>query len=77
MDRRTSVPLNEGMEKKFSKSIHNLNRGNLRKATMFLTGHVTLNYHLNKYKPGKNFPHCLAAEETTNHYIRQCPKCSL
>ena len=26
--------------KKFSKSIHNLKRGNLRKATMFLTGHV-------------------------------------
>ena len=39
--------------KKFSKSIHNLIRGNLRKATMFLTGHVTLNYHLNKYKPDK------------------------
>ena len=35
--------------KKFSKSIHNLNRGNLRQATMFLTGHVTLNYHLKKY----------------------------
>ena len=29
--------------KKISKSIHNLNRANLRKATMFLTGHVTLN----------------------------------
>ena len=40
--------------KKFSKSIHNLNRGNLRKATMLLTGHVTLNYHLNKYKPDKS-----------------------
>ena len=39
--------------KKFSKSIHNLNRGNLRKATMLLTGHVTVNYHLNKYKPDK------------------------
>ena len=65
--------------KKFSKSIHNLNRGNLRKATMFLTGHVTLNYHLNKYKPdkiSKTCPHCLAAEETTNHYIGQCPKWS-
>ena len=65
--------------KKFSKSIHNLNRGNLRKATMLLTGHVTLNYHLNKYKPdkiSKTCPHCLAAEETTNHYIGQCPKWS-
>ena len=65
--------------KKFSKSIHNLNRGNLRKTTMFLTGHVTLNYHLNKYKPdkiSKTYPHCLAAEETTNHYIGQCPKWS-
>ena len=41
--------------KKFSNSIHNLNRGNLRKATC---------------------PHCLAAEETTNHYIGQCPKWS-
>ena len=36
---------------KFSMSIHNLNRGNLRKATIFLTGHVALNYH--KYKPDK------------------------
>ena len=65
--------------KNFSKSIHNLNRGNLRKATMFLTGHVTLNYHLNKYKPdkiSKTCPHCLAVEETTNHYIGQCPKWS-
>ena len=65
--------------KKFSKSIHNLNRGNLRKATMLLTGHVTLNYHLNKYKPdkiSKACPHCLAAEETTNHHIGQCLKWS-
>ena len=65
--------------KSFSKSILNLNRGNLRKATMFLTGHVTLNYHLNKYKPdkiSKTCPHCLAAEKTTNHYIGQCPKWS-
>ena len=65
--------------KQLSKSIHNLNRGNLRKATMFFTGHVTLNYHLNKYKLdkiSKTCPHCLAAEETTNHYIGQCPKWS-
>ena len=36
-------------------------------------------YHLNKYKPdkiSKTCPHCLAAEETTNHYIGQCPKWS-
>ena len=49
----------------------NLNRGNLRKATIFLTGHVALNYHLNKFKPdkiSKTCPHCLAAEETTDHY---------
>ena len=51
MERRTSVPLYEGMAKKVS--IHNLNRDNLRKATMFLTGHVALNYHLNKYIPDK------------------------
>ena len=65
--------------KKFSKSIHNLNCGNLRKATMVLTGHVTLNYHLNKYKPdkiSKTCPHYIAAEETTNHYIGQCSKWS-
>ena len=46
---------------------------------MLLTGHVTLNYHLNKYKPdkiSKTCPHCLAEEETTNHYIGQCPKWS-
>ena len=45
---------------------------------MLLTGHVTLNYHLTKYKPDKKnlktCPHCLAVEETTNHYIGQCPK---
>ena len=64
---------------KFSKEIPNLNRGNLRKATMFLTGHATLNYHLNKYKKDiipKTCPHCLANEETFNHYIGQCPKWS-
>ena len=62
--------------KQFSKSIHNLNRGNQWKATIFLTGHVALNYHLNKNKPdkmSKTCPYCLAAEETTNHYIGQCP----
>ena len=82
MERRASVPLYEGMEEKvlqLCKSIHNLNRGNIRKATILLTGHVTLNYHLNKYKPdkiSKTCPHCLAAEETTNHYIGQCSKWS-
>ena len=91
MERRTSVPVSHFTRvwrKKFSKSIHNLNRtrSNLRKATMFLTGHVTLSYHINKYKPdkiSKTCPHCLAllhvaAEETTNHdhYIGQCPKWS-
>ena len=79
MERRTSVAshFTRVWRKKFSKSIHNLNRGNLWKATIFLTGHVTLNYHLNKYKPdkiSKTCPHCLAAEETTNHYIGKCPK---
>lgn len=63
----------------YQKAIHKLNRGNLRKITMFLTGHSTLNYHLNKYKPdkiNKTCPHCLAEEETTNHFIGQCPKWS-
>ena len=36
-----------------TKAICKLNRGNLRKITMFLTGYSTLNYHLNKYKPDK------------------------
>ena len=81
VERCPSVPLYEGTVRRnqFSKSIHNLNRGNLRKATMFLTGHVALNYYLNKYKPdkiSKTCPHCLAAEKTTNHYIGQCPKWS-
>ena len=57
---------------KFSKSIHNLHRGNLRKATMLLTGHVALNYYFNKYKISKTCPHCIAAEETTV----QCQKWS-
>ena len=75
MERYTSVPVSHFIRvwrKNFSKSSHNLNRGNLWKATIFLTGHVVLNYHLNKYKPDKNSktcPYCLAAEETTNHYI--------
>ena len=61
-----------------TKAICKLNRGNLRKITMFLTGHSTLNYHLNKYKPdkiNKTCPHCLAEEETyTQHFIGQCHK---
>ena len=47
--------------------------------TIFLTDHVAINYFLNKYKPekiSKACPHCLAADETTNHYIVQCPKWS-
>ena len=38
------LPITRLWRKKFSKSIHNLNRGNLRKATVFITGHVALNY---------------------------------
>ena len=48
------------------------NRGNFRKATMFLTEHVTHKYHLDKYKQekiSKNCPHFLAAEGTTNHSL--------
>ena len=64
---------------KFKSALQILDRGNLRKATMFLTGHSTLNYHLNKYKPDKipkTCPHCLSAEETIDHYIGYCPKWS-
>ena len=64
---------------KFSKELPKLNRGNLRRATQFLTGHTVLNYHLNKYKPNKipsTCPHCLAEEETVNHFMGQCPKWS-
>ena len=35
---------------------------------MFLTGHVTLNYHFNKCKLVKNLSHCPAAEEATDHW---------
>ena len=51
----------------------------LRPSVLLYEGHVSLNYHLNKYKPNKiskTCPHCLAPEETTNHYIGQCPKWS-
>ena len=54
-----------------------MNRGNLRRATQFLTGHAALNYHLHKYKPEKisaTCPHCLAEEETVNHFMGKCPK---
>ena len=64
---------------KFKSALQILDRGNLRIATMFLTGHSTLNYHLNKYKPDKipkTCPHCLLAEETTDHFIGHCPKWS-
>ena len=61
---------------KFTIPISNFNRSNLRKVTMFLTGHSTLNYTLNKYKPdkfSKICPHCLAEEETIAHFIGRCP----
>ena len=64
---------------KFSNHLNNLSRGNLRKATQFLTGHAALNYHLNKYKPhliSKNCPHCFADVENIGHYVGQCPKWS-
>ena len=64
---------------KFKSVSQTMNRDNLRKATMFLTGHSTLNYHLNKYNPDKipkTCPHCLGAEETTDHFIGYCPKWS-
>ena len=60
MHLRPSVSLYEGME------------GKKHQVTIFLTGHVALNYHLNKYKPhkiSKTCPDCLAAEEMINHYI--------
>ena len=62
---------------KFSNHLNNLSRGNLRKATQFLTGHAALNYHLNKYKPhliSKNCPHCFADVENIGHYVGQRPK---
>ena len=64
---------------KFMKEIPKLNRGNLRRATQFLTGHAALNYHLNKFKPDKispTCPHCLAEDETVGHFIGRCPKWS-
>ena len=64
---------------KFAGSLPHLSRSNLRKMTMFLTGHSTLNYTLNKYKPNtisKTCPHCEAEEETLNHFIGRCPKWS-
>ena len=62
---------------KFSKSFHNLKLGNLSKAT--ISGHVALNYHINKYKLSKiskSSPHCFAVEKTTNPHIGQCSKWS-
>ena len=64
---------------KFAGYLPHLSRSNLRKMTMFLTGHSTLNYTLNKYKPNtisKTCPHCEAEEETLNHFIGRCPKWS-
>ena len=64
---------------KFSDRLQRLNRDQLRKATQFLTGHAAVNYHLNKYNANisKTCPHCLAEEETINHFLGQCPKWSL
>ena len=53
------------MEEHFSKSINNPNRGNLHKASMFLTltRRVTSNYHT-----------LTSTNQTANHYIGQCLK---
>ena len=56
-------------------SIPKLSRSNLRKVTMFLTGHSTLNYTPNNYKPDKfpkTCPYCLAEEETVIQFIFGC-----
>ena len=63
----------------FAASIPKLNISNLRKVTTFLTGHSTLNYTLNKYKPDKfpkTCPHCQAEEETVILFIGRCLKWS-
>ena len=61
----------------YTKSLSNLGRNKLGAATQYLTGHdCELNYHLNKYKPysiSKLCPHCDMEDETTNHFIGQCP----
>ena len=61
---------------KFSKEIIGLNRNGLRKVTQFLTGHAVVNYHLNKFKPGKiskTCPYCFDSDETIDHYMGRCP----
>ena len=64
---------------KFTASIPKLTRSNLRKVDVFLTGHSTLNYILNKNQPDKfpkTCPHCLADEETVIHFASRCPRWS-
>ena len=53
-----------------------LAKNKLRVATQYLRGHCEFNYHLNTYKPhgiSKLCPHCDMEDETTNHFIGQCP----
>ena len=51
------------------------NRLKYRAAVQLITGHAALNYHLNKMTlvDTKICPHCDYAEETTGHFLGQCP----
>jgi ribonuclease HI len=61
----------------YRKDLGKLSRSGLRIATQILTGHASINYHLNKYKPhliSKTCPFCKEEDETINHFIGKCPK---
>ncbi len=60
---------------KFKKELSRMGKRDLRAATQILTGHSTLNYHLNKLV--RNIeplcPLCKASDETVTHLLGQCP----
>ena len=73
----TSSHFKSAWKEHYAKELEKLSRPDLRIATQILTGHASINYHLNKYKPhliSKTCPFCKEEDETINHYIGKCPK---
>ena len=64
-----------GPNRQFSRSVLKLNRLDIKVLGGLLTGHSTLNRHLNVMKL-RNDPLCPACgeeEETTFHFLETCP----
>ena len=60
---------------KFSKDLIRVNKRDLRAATLILTGHACLNYHLSKLNRSVQplCPLCEAEYDTVPHLLAKCP----